>query len=89
LTGRDRLGLSQAIRGFVLGLIALFRPMTTSTSPAEASQSSSKWGIPCIAASVVVVLTVSQLATRARDREAYKRDRERDLAREAKGHLEK
>jgi len=89
LTGRDRLsldrlGLTQAIGGLVLGLIALFSSYDNINVAGRSLPIQQQWGIPCIAASVVVVLIVSQLATRARDREAYKRDREHDLAREAK-----
>ena len=84
LPGRDWLGLTQAIGGLVLGLIALFSSYDHINVAGRSLPIQQQWGIPCIAASVVVVLIVSQLATRARDREAYKRDRDRDLAREAK-----
>jgi hypothetical protein len=80
----DLLGLTQAIGGLVLGLIALFSFYDHITVAGRSLPIQPKWGIPCIAASMAVVVLDSQLATRERDRAAHERDRDRDLAREAK-----
>jgi len=61
--GLDRLGLTQAIGGLVLGLIALFSSYDHISIAGGSLPIQQQWGIPCIAASVAVVLIDSQLAT--------------------------
>lgn len=91
--GLDRLGLTQAIGGLVLGLIALFSSYDHITLAGTSVRLQQQWGIACIAASLALVVVEfvqysaphgrdAQLATRARDRAAHEGARERDLARE-------
>ena len=91
--GLDRLGLTQAIGGLILGLLALFSSYDHISVAGRTLQLQQQWGIACIAASVATVFIGcvqygaplgrdAQLATRARHRSAYEGDRDRDLARE-------
>ena len=94
--GLDRLGVTQALGGGVLGLIALFSSYDHLNLFGHPIPLPQQWGIPCIAASVALIFIDAQLATRARDRganaakraadEADRREneaaRERHLARE-------
>lgn len=89
--GLDRLGWLQAVAGLVIGLIALFTSYDHITLAGRSLPLPQQWGIPCIAASVALVLIDAQLATRARDRAADEADRaanegarERDRAAEAR-----
>jgi hypothetical protein len=82
--GLDRLGLTQAIGGLILGLIALFSSYDHITVAGRSLPIQQQWGIPFIAASVATVFVDAQLATGSRLRAAHERDRDRDLAREAK-----
>jgi hypothetical protein len=54
--GLDRLGLTQAIGGLILGLIALFSSYDHITVAGRSLPIQQQWGIPCIAASVATVL---------------------------------
>jgi hypothetical protein len=54
--GFDRLGLTQAIGGLILGLIALFSSYDHITLAGRSLPIQQQWGIPCIAASVAVFL---------------------------------
>jgi hypothetical protein len=87
----DRLGLNQAIGGFVLGLIALFSSYDHITLAGQSISLQQQWGIPCIAASVgsVVVACVqygappwrdAELASRSRLRAAIELEVKRDRA---------
>ena len=78
--GLDRLGVTQALGGAVLGLIALFSSYDHFTLFGHAIPIPQQWGIPCIAASVALIALDAQLATRARDRGADEANRERNLA---------
>jgi hypothetical protein len=89
--GLDRLGLTQAIGGLALGLIALFSSYDRLTFVGQVIPIPQQWGIPLIAASLAIVFVDAQLATRSRLRAA--RDaaraedeaaRERDRAAEAR-----
>jgi Ni/Co efflux regulator RcnB len=82
--GLDRLGLTQTIGGLILGLIALFSSYDHITIAGRSLPIQQQWGIPFIAASVATVFVDAQLATGSRLRAAHERDRDRDLAREAK-----
>ena len=52
--GLDRLGLTQAIGGLVLGLIALFSSYDHITVAGRTLPLQQQWGIPFIAASVAI-----------------------------------
>jgi len=92
--GLDRLGLTQAIGGLALGLIALFSSYDHLTFAGRNIPIPQQWGIPLIAASVATVFVDAQLASRSRLRAADQRqsdchraeqreneaDRERNLA---------
>jgi hypothetical protein len=78
--GLDRLGGLQAIAGLFIGLIALFSSYDHITLAGRSLPLPQQWGIPCIAASVALVLVDAQLATRARDRAAHEADRAADEA---------
>jgi hypothetical protein len=80
----DRLGLNQAIGGFVLGLIALFSSYDHITLAGQSISLQQQWGIPCIAASVATVVVDAELASRSRLRAAIELDVERDRAVEAR-----
>ena len=69
--GLDRLGLTQAIGGFVLALIALLSSYDHITFAGHAYPLPQQWGIPFIAASVATVVIDAQLATRSRLRAAH------------------
>lgn len=74
--GLDRLGWLQAVAGLVIGLIALFSSYDHITVASRSLSLPQQWGVPCIAASVALVLVDAQLATRARDRAAESRERQ-------------
>jgi hypothetical protein len=89
----DRLGLNQAIGGFVLGLIALFSSYDHITLAGQSISLQQQWGIPCIAASVATIFTGcvqygaplgrdAELASRSRLRAAIELEVERDQAAE-------
>jgi hypothetical protein len=80
----DRLGLTQAIGGLVLGLIALFTSYDHITLAGRTIPLQQQWGIPLIFASVATVFIDAQLATRSRLRAAHEAARERDFAAEAR-----
>ena len=73
----DRLGLTQAIGGLALGLIALFSSYDHLTFAGRYFPIPQQWGIPLIAASVATVFVDAQLASGSRLRAA------RDAARAA------
>jgi hypothetical protein len=79
----DRLGLTQAIGGLALGLIALFSSYDHLTIAGRNLPIPQQWGIPLIAASVAIVFIDAQLATGFRLRAADEAARERDRAAEA------
>jgi len=87
----DRLGLTQAICGLLLGLIALLTSYDHITIAGRSLPLQQQWGIPLIAASVATVVVDAQLATRSRLRaeiaaaiERDRADRERNRAAEAR-----
>jgi hypothetical protein len=89
--GLDRLGLTQAIGGLILGLIALFSSYDHITLAGRTLQLQQQWGIPFIIASLATVFVDAQLATRSRLRAAQdaaraenEAARERDRAAEAR-----
>ena len=53
--GLDRLGLTQAIGGLILGLIALFSSYDHITIAGRSLPIQQQWGIPFIAASVATI----------------------------------
>ena len=68
--GLDGLGLTQAIGGLALGLIALFSSYDHITLGGRTFQLNQQWGIPLIAASVATVVVDAELAARSRLRAA-------------------
>jgi hypothetical protein len=78
--GLDRLGLTQAIGGLDLGLIALFSSYDHITIFGRTIDLQRQWGILFIAASVAIVAVDAQLASRSRLREAHERTRDQDAA---------
>jgi hypothetical protein len=82
--GLDRLGGLQAIAGLFIGLIALFSSYDHITLAGRSLPLPQQWGIPCISASVALVLVDAQLATRARDRAADEADGDRNCAAEVR-----
>jgi hypothetical protein len=76
--GLDRLGVTQAIGGLALGLIALFTSYDHITVAGTSIQLQQQWGIVCIAASVATVVVDAQLASRSRLRESHERKVDRD-----------
>jgi hypothetical protein len=76
----DRLGLNQAIGGFVLGLIALFSSYDHIIRAGQSISLQQQWGIPCIAASVATIIVDAELASRSRLRAAIELEVERDRA---------
>ena len=76
----DRLGLTQAIGGLVLGLIALFSSYDHITLAGTSVRLQQQWGVLFIVASVATVLVDAQLASRSRLREAHERLEERQTA---------
>jgi len=81
--GLDRLGLTQAIGGLALGLIALFSSYDHLTFAGRNIPIHQQWGIPLIAASVATVFVDAQLASGSRLRAADETARERDRTAEA------
>jgi hypothetical protein len=79
----DRLGLTQAIGGLALGLIALFSSYDHLTFAGRNLPINQQWGIPLIAASVAIVFVDTELASGSRLRAADEAARERDRAAEA------
>ena len=91
----DRLGLTQAIGGLALGLIALFSSYDHLTFAGRNLPIPQQWGIPLIAASVAIVFIDAELASgsrlRAEHRAARAADeaaRERNLASEERWRTE-
>lgn len=78
--GLDRLGVTQAIGGLALGLIALFSSYDHITLFGHNLPLQQQWGIVFIAASVATVLVDAELASRSRLREAHARARDQDAA---------
>ena len=89
--GLDRLGLTQAIGGLALGLIALFSSYNHLTIAERNIPIPQQWGIPLIAALVATVFTGcvqygaplrrdAELASRSRLRAADERKSDRDRA---------
>ena len=89
--GLDRLGLTQAIGGLALGLIALFSSYDHITIAGRNIPIPQQWGIPLIAASLATVFTGfvqfgaplgrdAELASRSRLRAADERKSDRDRA---------
>jgi len=78
----DRLGLTQAIGGLALGLIALFSSYDHLTIAGRTIPIPQQWGIPLIAASVAIIFVDAQLASGSRLRTANETTRERNLASE-------
>lgn len=80
--GHGRVGLTQAIGGLALGLIALFSSYNHLTFAGRDIPIPQQWGIPLIAASVAIVFVVAegisaavaQLATGSRLRAAHERN---------------
>jgi len=68
----DRLGLTQAIGGLALGLIALFSSYDHLTLAGRNDPIPQQWGIPLIAASVAIVFVDAQLATGSRLRAEHR-----------------
>jgi hypothetical protein len=68
----DRLGLTQAIGGLALGLIALFSSYDHLTLAGRNVPIPQQWGIPLIAASVAIVFVDAQLATGSRLRAEHR-----------------
>ena len=79
----DRLGLTQAIGGLALGLIALFSSYDDLSFAGRNIAIPQQWGIPLIAASVATVFVDAQLASGSRLRAADEAARERERAAEA------
>jgi hypothetical protein len=78
----DRLGLTEAIGGLAVGLIALFSSYDHITLGERTRQLEQQWGIPFIAASVAIVFIDAELASRSRLRAADETARERYFASE-------
>ena len=76
----DRLGLTQAIGGLALGLIALFSSYDHLTFAGRNIPIHQQWGIPLIAASVAIVFVDAQLASGSRLRAADEQQSDRDRA---------
>ena len=74
----DRLGLTQAIGGVVLGLIALFSSYDHITAFGHRIGLQQQWGILCILASVATVFVDAELASRSRLRAADEAAEERN-----------
>jgi len=96
--GLDRLGLTQAIGGLALGLIALFSSYDHLTFAGQVIPIPQQWGIPLIAASVAIVFVDAELASGSRLRAARdaaraaderKSDRDRAEQRENEGDRER
>ena len=76
----DRLGILQAIGGFVLSLVALFSSYDHITAFSRTIQLQQQWGIVFILASVATVALDAELASRSRLRAADEAAEERDRA---------
>ena len=76
----DRLGLTQAIGGLALGLIALFSSYDHLTIAGRNIPIPQQWGIPLIAASLATVFVDAELASRSRLRAADQRQSDGDRA---------
>jgi len=76
----DRLGLTQAIGGLALGLIALFSSYDHLIVAGRNLPIPQQWGIPLIAASVATVFIDAQLASGSRLRAADQRQSDGDRA---------
>jgi hypothetical protein len=76
--GLDRLGLTQAIGGLALGLIALFSSYDHLTIAGRNIAIPQQWGIPLIAASVATVFVDAQLASGSRLRAEHRAARAAD-----------
>ncbi len=76
----DRLGLTQAIGGLALGLIALFTSYDHLTIAGRNIPIPQQWGIPLIAASVATVFVDAQLASGSRLRAEHRAARAADAA---------
>ena len=76
----DRLGLTQAIGGLALGLIALFSSYDHLTIAGRSIPIPQQWGIPLIAASVAIIFVDAQLASGSRLRAADEQQSDRDRA---------
>ena len=74
----DRLGLTQAIGGLALGLIALFSSYDHLSIAGRNIPIPQQWGIPLIAASVAIIFIDAQLATGSRLREEHRAARAAD-----------
>jgi hypothetical protein len=74
----DRLGLTQAIGGLALGLIALFSSYDHITFAGHTIHLQQQWGVVFIAASVATVFVDAELATRSRLRAAEDAARAKD-----------
>jgi hypothetical protein len=84
----DRFGLTQAIGGLALGLIALFSSYDHLTIAGRTIAIPQQWGIPLIAVSVAIVFVDAQLASGSRLRAANETTRERNLASEERWRAE-
>jgi hypothetical protein len=80
----DRLGILQAIGGFVLGLVALLSSYDHITVFSYTIHLQQQWGILCILASVATVFVDAELASRSRLRAADEAAEERNRAAEAR-----
>jgi type IV secretory pathway VirB10-like protein len=78
--GLDGLGLTQAIGGLALGLIALFSSYDHLTFAGRNIPIPQQWGIPLIAASVAIVFVDAELASGSRLRAADQRQSDGDRA---------
>ena len=78
--GLDRLGVTQAIGGMALGLIALFSSYDHISFAGRNLPIQQQWGIPFIAASVAVVVVDAQLASGSRLRAEHRAARAADEA---------
>jgi hypothetical protein len=76
----DRLGLTQAVGGLALGLIALFSSYDHLTIAGRNIPISQQWGIPLIAASVAIVFVDAELATGSRLRAEHRAARAANAA---------
>jgi len=76
----DRLGLTQAIGGLAIGLIALFSSYDHLTIAGRNIAIHQEWGIPLIAASVAIVFVDAELASGFRLREEHRAARAADAA---------
>jgi hypothetical protein len=87
--GLDRLGLTQAIGGLALGLIALFTSYDHLTIAGRNIPIPQQWGIPLIAASVATIFVDAELASRSRLRAADERKSDRDRAEQRENEVDR